>query len=156
MWPSTTSGCKTNSKVETATGKQNVYTLDFVDASTTYAEANCMMPSDYDAGTVTATFVWFSTNAGTLVARWQIEGYIYGDHTTLDETFGTAQAVDDAGQSTANDVLISGATAAMTFGGTPAASKLALFRVGRLGGHANDTLTVDARLLGVMIAYSRS
>jgi hypothetical protein len=58
--------------------------------------------------------------------------------------------------STANQVRISAATSAMTIAGSPAAGDLAQFRIGRLGGHANDTLTVDARLLGVLINYTRA
>jgi hypothetical protein len=142
--------------VEQATNKGNNWFADFIDGSTTYAECTAVMPADFDAGTVTAQFYWTSTNAGTLVARWQLEGGSFSDGDALDAAFGTAQAVDDAMASTANQVRISAATSAMTIAGSPAAGDLAQFRIGRLGGHANDTLTVDARLLGVLINYTRA
>ena len=156
MWPSTTNGCTAAALSETATGKQNVYTLSFADAVTSYSEANVMMPSDWAGGTVTATFVWMANDTTSHVVMWGCQGYAYGDGVTLDETWGTAQTVTDANASTANQVRISAATSAITIGGSPAASELVLFRVERVGGDGSDTLTAAALLLGVMIAYTRS
>lgn len=156
MWPSTTSGCATNTKIEMATNKQNVYVLDFADGSTTYAEGNIQMPSDWNAGTITAQFLWTNANSNTNVARWQIEAVSVADTENIDATWGTAVAVDDANTASAtNKLLISAATAAVTVAGA-AASELVLFRIARLGGHANDNLTTAARLIGVMISYTRT
>jgi hypothetical protein len=156
MWPSTTNGAAANAKVDTGTNDVDVYVLDFADGSTLYAQGTVAMPSDWDGGTVTATFYWTVNSTQTNSARWQCEGRSYGDAETIDQAFGTPQAVDDAGSGTANQVLKSAATAAITLAGTPAAGELVQFRVARLGGHANDNLTATARLLGVMIAYTRS
>ena len=155
MWPSLTSGCKVNSQVEMASNKENFYTLDFVDGSTTYCEGSVMMPSDYDGGTITVTFEWFANDVTNNAVVWQAEGIIYGDGDALDAAYGTPQTVTDANASTANQNRISAATAALTFAGTPAASKLAQFRFARLGSNGSDSLTADARLLGVMISFTR-
>ena len=50
--------------------------------------------------------------------------------------------------------MISAATAAITLNGTPAASELVIFMISR--DPANDTLTTDAQLIGVMISYTRT
>lgn len=156
MWPSTTSGCQPNTLTETATNKQNIYTLDFDPTTQEFAEGNIGMPSDWDGGTVTATFHWKASGTSTNSAVWQCQGRSYGDSETLDQAWGTAQSVADAHTATADQVLVSAPTAAITLAGTPAASELVLFRIARVPGDASDTLAVDAQLIGVMIAYTRA
>jgi hypothetical protein len=51
--------------------------------------------------------------------------------------------------------MISAATAAITLGGTPAASQYVQFRMFRDGGNVNDTITQDCNLLQVRITYTR-
>ena len=94
-----------------------------------------------------------STNTGNMF--WQIQGAAYGNNETLDATWGTAVNATDAGSGTANQVNQSPATGSMTFSGTPAASDLAQFRIFRDSSNGSDTLTGTARLLGVMITYTR-
>ena len=65
MWPSTTAGM-THGKAETATNKQNYYKLDADDTGgKVYAEGTLVMPSDWNAGTLTASFYWTSSSAST-------------------------------------------------------------------------------------------
>jgi len=156
MWPSLTAGSSTNTKTEQPTNDQNVFTLDFDPTTAENAEGNLGMPSDWDGGTVTATFYWMATGTSTNSVVWKCEGRSYGDSETLDQAWGTLQQVTDAHTATALQVLISAATPAITLGGTPAAGELVLFRVGRLPGDAGDDLAVDAMLLGVMIGYTRT
>lgn len=156
MTASTTSGCNAPVLVESATNKQNVWLLDFVNAATKNAEIGVQMPSDWDGGTFTVKFAWLVNAAVSTVCRWQVEARSYGDLETLDQAFGTAVAVDDTYGGTANQVAISAATAAVTPSGTPAAGEYMHLRVARLGSHANDTLTQDARLLGVYVTYTRT
>lgn len=157
LWPSTTNGAAQNAKVESATNKQNVYVIDFADGATQLnAEATLVMPSDWDGGTVTATFYWMVNSTSTNSVVWQCQGRSYGDAETLDQAFGTAVTVTDAGSGTANQVLKSAATAAITLSGTPAASELVQFRVFRDPANGSDNLAATARLLGVMIAYTRT
>jgi subtilisin family serine protease len=156
MWPSTTSGASNNTKVEAATNKQNVYVLDFADGSDLFVEATLAMPSDWDGGTVTANFYWMTNGTSTNGVVFGIAGRSYGDSETLDQAFGTQVKVTDNGVATANQVLISAATAAVTLSGTPAASELVQFRIQRVASDGSDTLAQTVRLLGVMINYTRA
>lgn len=156
MWPSATAGCQTNTKTEQPTNDQNVYTLDFNDTTAENAEGNLGMPSDWNGGTVTATFYWMAAGTSTNSVVWKCEGRSYGDAETLDQAWGTLQQVTDAHTATAFQNLISAATPAITLAGTPAASEVVLFRVGRLPADGSDNFVGDAQLLGVMITYTRS
>jgi hypothetical protein len=68
--------------------------------------------------------------------------------------FGTAQTASDAHSSTALQIQKTSATSAITIANSPAAGDLVQFRIFR--DVANDNLAVDAMLIGVMIAYTRS
>ena len=154
---STTAGAATNAKVESTTNKQNVFVLAFAEGATTlYAEATVVMPSDWDGGTLTATFFWELAGTSTNSVVWQCQGRSYGDAETIDQAWGTAQVIADAGSGTAGQVLKSGATPAITLAGTPAASELVQLRVLRDPTHASDNLAATARLLGVMVGYTRT
>jgi type II secretory pathway pseudopilin PulG len=143
-------------QVEMATNKQSVYYLAFDAVTTEYSQVSFVMPSDYDAGTITATFYWThpatTTNFGV---TWQCQGYSYGNDDALDAVWGTAQSVSDTGGTT-SDVYISSATSAITLGGTPAASEYVIIRINRLPTDGSDTMAVDAYLLGVTLTYTRS
>jgi hypothetical protein len=87
---------------------------------------------------------------------WGCQGRSYGDGETLDDSWGTAQEVTDANGGVANQIRKSGATAAITLAGTPAAGELVQFRAYRDGAVGGDTLDVDARLLGIMVSFTRT
>ena len=157
MWPSTTNGAATNVKVEYVTNDQDLYHLDFADGATKlFAQATVAMPSDWNGGTVTAQFYWTKTGTSTNPVLWGCAGRSYGDNEAIDQAWGTEITVQDAGQSTTNVVHISAATAAITLSGTPAAGELAQFRVSRDPTSGSDTLAATARLIGVMINYTRT
>lgn len=157
-WPSTTSGCTANAQVELATNKENIFVLDFVDGSTTYAEWLLAMPSDWNAGTVTAIFYWTNSNNNTQVVVWGIAATNWATGNNIDGTaFSADVTVTSANTASATPkLLVSAATSAVTVANTPAASNLIDFRVSRVGGSGSDTLTSNARLLGVMISYTRT
>lgn len=156
MWQSLTSGSSLNTKAETTTNDVNYYTLDFDPSTQEYAEGNIVMPSDWDGGNITATFYWThgatTTNFGVV---WSLSALALGNDEALDTAYGTAQLATDTG-GTAGNLYVTSATSAITVGGTPAASKLVQFKVSRVVANAADTLAVDAKLLGVMIAFTRS
>lgn len=154
MIPATTNGAAQNKNVA-ATNVQNYYSLDFDQTTQEFAHAVVAMPSDWDGGTVTAQFYWTATGTSTSPVEWALEGRSYGDAETIDQAYGTEQVISDAHTATALQVQISGATPAITIGGTPAASELVMFRVKRNPASGNDTLAADAMLLGVMVNYTR-
>ena len=157
MWPSTTNGAATNTKVDFGTNDQDLYVLDFADGATKlYAQGTMAMPSDWDGGTVTAVFYWTANSTSTNNLLWGCAGRSYGNFETIDQAWGSEVTVQDALNGTANQLAISAATSAMTFSGTPAASELVQFRVSRDPTSGSDTLAATARLLGVMITYTRT
>lgn len=157
MWPSATTGAASPALTTAATNHQNYYTIDFDPTTQEFAEANLAMPSDYNAGTVTAKFYWTATGTSTASVVWQIQGNSYGDLETIDATWGTAvTAAADPHGSTASMVQITSATGNITLGNTPAASELVMFRVARVPADGSDTLAVDAQLIGIMVSYTRS
>ena len=151
MYPSNTAGCAAITKVESATNKVNIQVLDFdgAGASKEFAEFGIQSPSYWDAGTVTAQFVWFAT-AGSGTVNWEIQGGSFADNDAIDAAYGTLQEVTDTLLAT-GDVHTTAETSALTIAGTPTAGDWLMFRVAR--DPANDTNTSDARLLGVRIRF---
>jgi hypothetical protein len=162
MWPSNTSGASALTLEESTTNLQDWYSLGFVDGSTTYCQVQCMMPSDYNGGTITATFDWAlskNATASTGAVTWGAQFNLYSDARNIDVAWGTAQEVTQnyASAATGGFVDVTSATSAITNGGvTGAASTLAFFRFYRRGAATADTQTSVARLIGVMIAYTRA
>jgi hypothetical protein len=153
-WPSTTTGCAANAKVETGTNKLNYYALDFDAATQEYAEWSVIMPSDYNAGTVTAVFYWTAASGSGDVV-WGLQAMSGGNDDALDIAYGTAQEVTDT-LIAAGDVHVTAATSAITIAGTPAAGDFVNFRVYRKAADGADTLAADARLLGVRVTFTRA
>lgn len=139
---------------ETSTNKVQIAGIDFDAATNQYAQFSVYMPKSYDAGTLTAVFVWEHPSTTTNFAVvWGVQSFALGDNTTMDTAFGTAQEVTDTGGTT-NAQYVSAATSAMTMANTPAGEKMAWFQVYRNAASGSDTLAVNARLLGVSILYN--
>jgi hypothetical protein len=149
--PRTTTGAGIDSR-EQSTNKINTDELLFDAGTDEFAQAMIVMPSNWNAGTVTAKFHWTaSTSSGDVV--WGLSGRAYANDDALDQAQGTAQTVTDTLTAT-NDVDISPATSAITLGGTAASGNPVIFQVYRDADAAGDTLGADARLLGVEISYT--
>jgi hypothetical protein len=154
-WPSTTSGCAANAKTEYGTNDADLYTLDFDADANEYAQWTIpAMPSDWDAGTLTATFIWTAAS-GTGDVIWALQGRAYANDDAIDAAWGTAQTATDTLIAT-GDIHVTSATSAITLAGSPAAGQLVQLRVYRDADAGGDTLAADARLLGVKLVYTRS
>ena len=151
--PRTTSGCGVNS-LEASTNKVNYYVLEFDAAAIEYAQAMVVMPSNWNAGTVTAKFSWTAAS-GSGDVIWQLSGRAYANDDAIDQATGTAKTATDT-LTAANDVNISPATSAITLAGTAANGNPVVYELSRKATDAGDTLAVDARLLGVEISYTSS
>jgi hypothetical protein len=147
--PTTTTGCGVNS-VEMATNKINYDALEFDTAVTEFAQFMTVMPNNYNLGTVQARFFWTATT-GSGTVEWAIAGRSYANDDAIDQALGTLQATNDT-LLAANDVHITGLTPAVTITGGPALGEPVQFQISRQPG--NDTLAVDARLLGVEIVFN--
>lgn len=155
MQPTVTGGAL-RGEYETATNLNNYVVMDFPDGSLSKAEFGFVLPSDYNGGTVTVKFIWTANSTSTNSVLWGIQGVCRADDDPQDVAYGTAQTVADANKSTAYDINITAATGALTLAGTPAAGEWAQFRVYRDPTHASDTLAATARLLGIIIEYTRA
>lgn len=156
-WGSTTTGATGPTKAESATNKQNVQTLDFADSGAkVYAEWGVFMPGSWDASTITAKFIWLVNSTSTNGVVWGLQARAYGDSSTLDQAFGTAQEATDIGSGTANQVLISPATSAITIGGSPSVNQYVQFRCYRDSNNGSDTLGASISLLAIQISFGIS
>ena len=151
--PRTTSGCGVNS-LEAATNKVNYDVLEFDAGAIEYAQALVVMPSNWNAGTVTSKFHWTAASGSGDVV-WQLSGRAYANDDAIDQATGTPQTATDT-LTAANDVDISPATSAITLAGTAANGNPIVYELSRKATDAGDTLAVDARLLGVEISYTSS
>lgn len=154
-WSSSISGSLYPAQTQLSSGV-NYYSIGFVDGSTTYANWALAMPSDYNGGTINASFYWLSlstTFAQSVV--WGLSGRSFGDTETLNATYGTVQTVTDANNG--SGVLnISPITSGITLAGTPSAGEYVQFRAERQGAASGDTLTDTAQLLQIRINYTRN
>jgi hypothetical protein len=140
--------------LEAATNKVNYDVLEFDAAAIEYAQALVVMPSNWNAGTVTSKFHWTAASGSGDVV-WQLSGRAYANDDAIDQATGTAQTATDT-LTAANDVDISPATSAITLAGTAANGNPIVYELSRKATDAGDTLAVDARLLGVEISYTSS
>jgi hypothetical protein len=86
---------------------------------------------------------------------WAIAGRSFANDDALDDsTAQTEQQIADNGI-TAGDLHISSATPAITVLGA-GAGELVFWRITRVTGDGSDTMAQDARLIGVMINFTRA
>jgi hypothetical protein len=153
--PRTTTGCGIDSR-ELTTNKINTDELLFDPGTAEYAQCMIVMPSNWNAGTITAKFHWTASvtaSGSNTDVVWGLRGRAYANDDALDQSMGTAQTVTDT-LTAVNDLDISPATSAITLGGTAAAGNPVIFEVYRDAGVTGDNYASDARLLGVEIAYT--
>jgi hypothetical protein len=151
MIPRTTTGCGVNS-LEATTNRINYDVLEFDAATIEYAQFIRVLPSNWNAGTITFKPHWTATG-GTGSVVWQLSGRAYSDNDAIDQASGTAQTSTDT-LTTQNNIYIGPASSAITLAGSPTAGLPIIFQVSRLATDGSDTLAVDARLLGVHITYT--
>jgi hypothetical protein len=150
----TVGGGPASATVTSATNKVLQKSLDFDPSVNEFAQFQVRMPKSWNAGTVTASFIWTANSASTNSVVWGIQALALGDDETIDTAFGTAITLTDANTATAYQVHISADTAAVTIGSTPASRNLIVFQVYRDAVAGGDTLAADASLLGVNIFYT--
>lgn len=150
MIPATTSG-PASAQVESTTNKVNYSVLDFDGSSAEYAHFNIAMPKSWDKGNVTFKAFWESTNTGTDGVAFGLEGHALSDGDTIDGSWGTAVYVTDAAQSSAAKRYATAESGAVTIGGSPANGDICHFRFSRNPANGSDTMTEDARLVGIQL-----
>ena len=122
------------------------------DASTLYGHV--VMPDGWDAGTVTFELAYLQTAADTSALNSDIAAQCHGAGETVDSTWGTEVAIDDAAVTGSNavDMTVSGAVAAA---GTCAAGD-ALWWRWQLDATGTTTAVATLHFLGLKMEYTAS
>jgi hypothetical protein len=140
---------------EYATNDINMDYYAFDGTTEEYVEFQIPMPEDWNRGTVKVKCFWTSATGSTATdtVEWEIAGGALSNDDAIDAALGTAQVISDALLAdNGTDLQVSGATPALTVGGTPALGDMIHFKVSRnVGG--TDNMTEDAWLLGVWVQY---
>jgi hypothetical protein len=153
MFPAKTAGAVAG-QIETTAGRPDIYTLDFVNTSDTYAQFEMAFPKQWDEGTVSFKAFWSSSATDTDGVSWALQAVAVSDGDSINVAYGTAVVVDDANQSIANLLLITDESGTITIGGSPAEGDLVYFQIFRDVSDANDTAAEDARLRGVQVFWT--
>jgi len=156
MAPRTTNGA-TAAKRESSTNKVNTDVYSFDGAVSQGVNFKVSLPSAWNVGTVKLKAYWdvdTGASPGNGVT-WGFSAFALSNDEAIDTAFPTAATVDDTILAV-GDVHVSGATAAITVGGTPALGDLIWFEITRAVSAANDNTTQAALLLGVKLQYTES
>ena len=152
MYPNSTNGCADLAQTELSNGPE-LKTLDFDKDSDEFAQFAVAFPKSWNEGTVTfqAFFTANSTNTGT--TSFALQGVALADNGDLNTAFGTAVAPTAKAMSgTANDLAVTAESGAVTIAGSPSTDEYVFFQIFR--DVSEDTLTADAKLLGIKLFFT--
>ena len=154
MYPTADGGCSNITTREVNEGSPEIRTLDFDQTTTEYAQFSIAMPKSWDEGTITYEAYWTADTGNTGGVSWGLQGVAIRDNDSAFNTaFGTAQVVDDTFH-LQHRMHISPTSSALTISGTPLVGDICYFQLYRDTADANDTLSADARLVGIKIHYT--
>lgn len=151
MQPSAVAGCAALARTTSAANQPDIVTLDFDTTTQEYAQFGIPMPKSWNEGTITFSPIW--SHAATTVSFgvvWDLQAVAVSNDDTIAAAFGTAQTSTDTGGTT-NDLYVGPESSAITIAGTPAAEDTVFFRLSRVTGNGGDTMTIDARLHGIVL-----
>jgi len=152
MYPNTTNGCADIAQTELSNGPE-IKSLDFDKDSDEFAQFAVAFPKSWNEGTITfqAFFTADSTNTGTV--SWALNGVAIADNDSVNTAFGTAVApTAKAHSGTANDLDVTAESGAVTIAGSPSTDEQVFFQIAR--DVSEDSLTADAKLLGIKIFFT--
>ena len=113
------------------------------------------LPSDWDGNAVNAKFYWDAATGATAGdgVTWGIAMQAFQNDDALDNAFGTSVDTDDT-VTAVGDLHVTALSTDITIAGSPSAGDLVIAEITRVVGDANDTMTEDAKLVGVTIHYT--
>lgn len=152
--PTVSNGCSGLTVVETTAGRPDIEVLDFDATADEHAQCSIALPKRWDEGTITFQVWWTSTATDTDGVAWALQGVAVSDGDTIDVAYGTAVAVTDNAQSTAEDCYVTSVSSAITIAGTPAEGDVVYLRLLRDVSDGNDDMTEDARLVGIKLFWT--
>ncbi len=154
-WTIGASGSPPSATVELAAGTDYLSVLDYDGGgSTEYAYATVTFPKSWNNGTITFIVKGFSGSATSTVARFGLSGAAVSTGEAVAVTYGTAQYVTVTNGGTANRLLFSSESSAITIGSTPSTGDTIRLRCERTSGNAADTMTEDFRKAEVIVFFT--
>lgn len=156
MRPTLSNGCAELTEVATTTGRPDLQVLDFDATADEHAQFQIAFPRSWNAGTVAFRPYWTTSDTGSDGVAWAMQGVACADGAAAGTAYGNPVVVTDDSQSTALAVLVAPWSAALTIAGSPGPDQLCFFRLFRDVSDPNDTLTADARLIGIDIRFTIS
>jgi hypothetical protein len=132
-------------------GPMTLIGLEFPFSANTQTNASFgyIMPSQWTGGTLTFSAIWYGIG-GSGNVNWNLTAYCAKDGDALNARWSMAPAtIVDASQGL-NKVHVSGISGNLIPAGSPAASSMCWFQVGR---DYASTFTGPAELLGVRVYY---
>lgn len=150
MTPRTTNG-PASATTESTTNDVMNKLLDFDQTTSEGAQFTVAFPKNWNLGTVTFIPYWTAAS-GSGTVTWTLAGVAISNDDVIDAAFGTAQSSTDTLIAT-TDVHVGPESSAITIAGTPAQDDIVYFQVTR---DVADTLTADARLIGIKVIYTTS
>jgi len=153
MYPTTTNGCSSIETLEVTAGQPEIRALSFQTSSNTNAQFSIAMPKSWNEGTITFEAYWTPNVSSSGGVTWKVKAVALADDNALGTAFGTAQQSDDT-YIAQNDVHISPTSSAITVAGSPSAGDIVYFNLERDTTDANDTMAVDAKLIGIKLHYT--
>lgn len=148
MTARTTNGAASGT-TELATNDVMLSSLDFDQTTEEGAGFWIAMPKSWNESTVTFKPFWTAASGSGGVV-WGLAAYSFSDDDALDTAVSGQQTSTDT-LLAANDMHIGSESSAITIGGTPAEGDMVYFEITREVANGSDTLTADAKLLGVHV-----
>ena len=155
MYPTTTNGCANLEQVELTAGQPELKCLDFDASSDENAQFAVAFPKSWDPSQLLMYQVFWTantTNTGNCI--WNLKGVACADNDPIDVAFGTGIDITDAHSGTANDLDVTAQSSSVTVAGSPAADEEVFFNISRDADSGSDTLSADARLLGIKLFFA--
>lgn len=153
-WRTKTTGGALLTVVESGTNKLNDEAWRFEYTNRKAIQCVAPMPHDWDQGTLSFYVVWRPAGSSTLGVAWSLAAVARSDNDAADAALGSAVTVLDSYASNAN-VHVSGVSAALTVGGSPAAKDTILFELAREVADVGDAMNEAADVLAVHVQYGR-
>jgi hypothetical protein len=127
-------------------------TIDFDTTTAESVDFMTVMPSNYGLGVISARVYW-TASSGTGTVTWSIKAAAFPNDLAMDTAAGSAISTTDTLIAT-GDMHITASFGSLTPSGTMAANQPIIFNVAR--NPATDTLSADAKLIGVELTYIAS
>ncbi|MCK5019383.1 MAG: hypothetical protein KAS32_20160 [Candidatus Peribacteraceae bacterium] len=154
MIPTATNGAQAGTN-EYVTNDINIDYYAFDDTTEEFVEFDVVWGTEWDLGTITATFYWSSATGSTAgdTVEWELQCGALSDDDAIDAALGTAQVITDTLLANSGaDLQISSSTPSITVGGTPANNDLIHCKASRNVGGTDD-MVEDAWLMGAYITW---